>query len=83
MPQITIQIKATGPLIISPEDAPHVRILDPEGVELQTTPGKPIKLCRCGHSLKRPFCDGKHNTCGLDLSIVPPDAAAPQVPPAP
>lgn len=80
MPPVTIHIKANGPILISAEDAPHVTILDPEGVELKPTAGKPIKLCRCGHSLKIPFCDGAHKECGLDLSIVTPptaEAAAP------
>ena len=25
-----------------------------------------IALCRCGHSARRPFCDGAHKSCGFD-----------------
>ncbi len=81
MSRITIRIKDSGPAIISPEDAPHVIILDANDVELKVAEGKPIKICRCGHSLKRPFCDGAHKTCGLDLSVVPQESYAPPATP--
>ncbi|HXE58878.1 MAG TPA: CDGSH iron-sulfur domain-containing protein [Gemmatimonadales bacterium] len=24
-----------------------------------------VALCRCGASRRKPFCDGRHNTCGF------------------
>jgi CDGSH-type Zn-finger protein len=26
---------------------------------------RPIALCRCGESNRKPFCDGTHRTCGF------------------
>ena len=44
----------TGPVVI--EDA--------EGSEYPTEKG-PIALCRCGASIKKPFCDGTHSKIGF------------------
>ncbi len=81
----TITPKANGPLIV---DGP-VRIVTPDGRELAVpprkdgTPAQVVKLCRCGHSATKPFCDGTHKRIGFqdgsDLSSHP----APPVPPAP
>ncbi len=32
--------------------------------------GKQIALCRCGHSQKKPFCDGSHNRAGFEAPEV-------------
>lgn len=32
-------------------------------VETKTAP---FSLCRCGQSLKKPYCDGTHKTCGFE-----------------
>jgi CDGSH-type Zn-finger protein len=32
--------------------------------------GKPaISLCRCGESLKKPFCDGAHKACNFESEV--------------
>ena len=63
----TITPKPNGPLIV---DGP-VRIVTPEGRELPVpplkdgTPAQVVKLCRCGHSATKPFCDGTHKRVGF------------------
>ena len=56
----------------------EITLLDHAGLPIETTPGKPVVLCRCGHSSKKPFCDSAHKRCGW--VAVNPD---PTVPPAP
>lgn len=63
---ITIKVAKTGPLIISPEQASEVTIVDHEGNPIPfNKPGKPLKLCRCGASTEKPFCDGAHTRIGF------------------
>lgn len=63
---ITIKVAKTGPLIISPEEAPQVALVDHEGNPIPfNKPGKPLKLCRCGASTEKPFCDGAHTRIGF------------------
>ncbi|HEU4648209.1 MAG TPA: CDGSH iron-sulfur domain-containing protein [Gemmatimonadales bacterium] len=56
---VTITWKPAGPVII---EGPVV-IRDNEGTELVPPPTKvpgQVKLCGCGHSKTKPFCDGSH-----------------------
>ena len=56
---ISITIKPTGPYSI---EGPVV-IRDSDGNVLEPPPGKRpgiVKLCGCGRSKTRPFCDGTH-----------------------
>ena len=63
---ITIKVAKTGPLIISPEDAEQVTIVDADGNPVPfNKAGKPLKLCRCGASTNKPFCDGTHSRIGF------------------
>ncbi len=60
---VTIRVRPNGPLLI---EGP-VTILDPNGNAFALNPDKPaVALCRCGHSAKKPFCDGSHKTCGFE-----------------
>jgi len=46
-----------------------VRLLDSDGVRVDTAEGKPFFLCRCGHSNNKPFCDGTHNRIEWDPAL--------------
>ena len=81
MDQVTISIKRHGPYRISVEDAERVRIVDADGNLLQPEPGKPISLCRCGRSARKPFCDATHKTCGFDGTLAPADVGPAPVAP--
>lgn len=60
-PPVSIRWKPTGPYVI---EGPVV-VRDNEGNELVPPPAKipgQIKLCGCGRSQTKPFCDGTHKT---------------------
>lgn len=57
---VTVTVKRKGPLLL---EGP-VEIRDQDGNVLEPPPAKTpgvIKLCGCGRSRTRPFCDGSHN----------------------
>ena len=59
MPDTTVTWKPAGPYVI---EGP-IRVLNNEGDLLDPPPTKipgQVKLCGCGHSLNKPFCDGSH-----------------------
>ncbi|HEX8693304.1 MAG TPA: CDGSH iron-sulfur domain-containing protein [Longimicrobium sp.] len=60
-PQVTITVRENGPYRV---EGP-VRIIDADGTEYPVTPGKPVSLCRCGGSTRKPFCDGTHSRIGF------------------
>ena len=45
------------------------RIVDADGNVVETRPGRPFFLCRCGHSQNKPFCDGSHNRNEWDPTL--------------
>jgi CDGSH-type Zn-finger protein len=57
----TIRLRANGPYVIEGDD---VRVTDWNGVEY-TAERRPIALCRCGASARKPFCDGSHSRIGF------------------
>ena len=58
MSDVTITPLTDGPYEVTGE----VSVTAPDGTVLRET-GKAY-LCRCGHSAKKPFCDGSHKRVG-------------------
>lgn len=61
MSDVTIKARANGPYKV---EGP-VRIVDADGREFVLPEGSAIALCRCGHSLTKPFCDKSHRRVGF------------------
>ncbi len=62
MSEVVVKVRANGPLLV---EGP-IKVVDHLGNAFPLNPDKPaIALCRCGHSARRPFCDGAHNQCGF------------------
>ncbi len=62
MSEVTIRCRENGPLVV---EGPF-KIIDHEGNEFALASDKPaFALCRCGHSNRKPFCDGSHRESGF------------------
>ena len=61
---ITIRLRKSGPYVVEGDD---VRIVDWEGREY-VVERRPAALCRCGASMKKPFCDGTHSRVGFQAA---------------
>ena len=60
----TIRLRQNGPYVIDDDD---VTVVDWNGVEYRIE-RRPIALCRCGASTKKPFCDGTHSKVGFQAA---------------
>jgi CDGSH-type Zn-finger protein len=70
MADVKIRTRPNGPFFI---EGPFT-LVDSEGKEFKLDAAKPgFALCRCGHSSKKPFCDGTHKTCGFIADERAPD----------
>ncbi len=70
---VTITIRPVGPFLVRGP----VTLVQPDGTEIVPPVGKTpgvIKLCSCGFSESKPFCDASHKRCPP-----PPTTAAPPV----
>jgi CDGSH-type Zn-finger protein len=60
----TIKLRLNGPYLIEGDD---VKVVDWNGAEYHAD-RRPIALCRCGGSTKKPFCDGTHSKVGFQAA---------------
>lgn len=65
---LVIKVRENGPLAIDVTTGDFV-LVDHNGAPIPVPPLKPGKtnvvLCRCGASVKKPFCDGTHSRIGF------------------
>ena len=62
---VTIKVRLDGPYFIDLTQG-EVVLTDHEGTIIPIPEGKTgIALCRCGASIKKPFCDGTHSRNGF------------------
>lgn len=73
MSDVVIKIRENGSILVTGP----VTLTDHLGNQYDLTGKTNIALCRCGQSLKKPFCDGTHKTCGFIGNETAPVAPAP------
>jgi CDGSH-type Zn-finger protein len=61
----TIKVRQNGSYLVEGED---VRLIDWNGNEYKPANPQRFALCRCGHSLNKPFCDGTHSKIGFQAA---------------
>lgn len=60
----TIKVRQNGSLLV---DGEEVKLVDWNGDEYPIAK-RPFSLCRCGHSTRKPFCDGTHSKIGFQAA---------------
>jgi CDGSH-type Zn-finger protein len=72
-----ITVANNGPLVVEGD----FEILDPEGKAFGLAGRTRLSLCRCGHSERKPFCDGSHKKTSFQSVVqaveLPPPAPKP------
>jgi CDGSH-type Zn-finger protein/uncharacterized Fe-S cluster protein YjdI len=79
----SVTVAPSGPLQLRGD----LRVVRAEGGDV-IAEGTRVALCRCGHSDRKPFCDGAHARAGFDDPAAMPELPAPKTspgerPPAP
>ena len=64
MPHITITVRNNGPFRVELAEGTELALVDHEGNPIPI-PGPRFSLCRCGGSVRKPFCDGTHSKIGF------------------
>jgi CDGSH iron-sulfur domain-containing protein 3 len=60
-PEVVIKVRDDGPYKVTGS----IRLVDADGNEFALEEGRPVALCRCGHSSTKPFCDASHRDAGF------------------
>jgi CDGSH-type Zn-finger protein len=70
--EVVIKTRENGPFVVTGP----VTLLDHQGHKFETPASGNIALCRCGHSQKKPFCDGSHRAANFQAAeLAPPPAS--------
>jgi CDGSH-type Zn-finger protein len=80
MADIKITAKPNGPFRVE-GDLSKIEIVDANGTPYDLTGKLGVSLCRCGASVKKPFCDGTHSKIGFqaaEAAVKAEDANKPQ-----
>jgi CDGSH-type Zn-finger protein len=77
---VKITIKDNGPYRVECADG-EVELLDASGNKHDLAGKTAFSLCRCGASVKKPFCDGTHSKLGFQAAERAVQQAEGQVPP--
>ena len=74
MSEVLVKLRENGPIVI----VGPITLVDHLGnaFELSNDKGN-VALCRCGHSSRKPFCDGSHKACGFCATETAGPAATP------
>jgi CDGSH-type Zn-finger protein len=71
MAKVKITVRPNGPYRVEDPEG-IVELVDANGVAYPLPPRNPekpwIALCRCGGSVKKPFCDGAHSRIGFQAA---------------
>jgi len=61
---VKVTIRPNGPYLVEGD----MEVIDVNGNKIDTTGQPRIALCRCGGSVKKPFCDGTHSKIGFQAA---------------
>jgi CDGSH-type Zn-finger protein len=63
-PPVTVTARPNGPYLVQ---GPFT-LVDATGKPIVPPLGRPVALCRCGHSTMKPYCDGSHSRVGFQAA---------------
>lgn len=64
MSEVRIKVFENGPLVVKGP----IQLVDADGNAYDVSEQRIVKLCRCGASTHKPFCDGAHSRLGFEAA---------------